>query len=301
MCHFARIFALFLAAAGLSSQAAELAKKPAKLLSSAPVHGIHLESKGRMPASEDNKRAKKNEELSELDAKLKIGTFAIIQNSIEDWNNKLVRVTARYEDGSRQIQLEKGEFARVKRENLNTLSPETTKCCQSSGTDICPGDSVYHPLPTTSLGVPEGKVNRIFENCTVIVRDGLEYIYDASQLGKGVKCSPQKESVCVGKVVYSEGFRNGQRFDFEGPVTQVYTNGVVLVRTGVWLLPIDASSVKVRTESLAEIPEQPETAVITGRDGQGRIPVPTYPELEPANPGAAEKVDDRRGIVLPAP
>jgi archaellum component FlaF (FlaF/FlaG flagellin family) len=196
--------------------------------------------------------------------------------------------------------MDNGTYARVKFDNLMTLSPETDKCCKSNGVDMCKGDKVWHPLPSTSIGVPEGKITRIFENCSAVVRDGLDYIYQMKQLGKSVDCSPQKESVCVGKIVYVEGYRNGKRYQLEGPVQQVFTNGTVLVKTGLWLLPLDATTAVVQTDSLHSAADRrPASAVITHRDGQQTIPVPTYPELEPYDANDAQRLIDRRGITYP--
>jgi hypothetical protein len=142
-------------------------------------------------------------------------------------------------------------------------------------------------------------VIREFENCTAVVRDGLEYIYDVSQLGKETECSPQKESVCTGKIVYAEGYRNGQRYDFEGPVSKVYTNGIVLLQTGLWMLPIDATALKVQTESILTDLQQLEASVVAGGEERRSLPVKTMRELEPANPETAEKVRARRGLASP--
>ncbi|MGZ3703072.1 MAG: hypothetical protein ACXWSD_14915, partial [Bdellovibrionota bacterium] len=234
----------------------------------------------------------------ELDGKLKVGTYAIVRDSVEDWNDQVVQVTSRYDDGSRQVKLDNGTFARVKFNNLVTLSPETGKCCKSNGVDICKGDLVWHPLPTTSIGVPQGKVLRIFENCSTVVRDGLDYVYQMRQIGKSVDCSPQKESVCVGKVVYVEGYRDGKRYQFEGPVSQVFTNGTILVKTGLWLLPTDAATAIVQTDALNKASNR-SPASIGPRDGQREIPVPVYPEIEPYDAHDAQVLIDRKGITVP--
>ncbi len=272
------------------------------LMNSVPARIIRLEKKGRMPASVASQKADKREALTELDKKLPVGTYAIVKNSLADWNDRVVRVTARYEDGSRQVQLDDGKFARVAFNNLDTLSPETKKCCEAGGVSLCPGDLVWHPLPTMSFGVPEGKVTRIFENCSTVVRDGLEYIYEARQLGKAVDCAPQKSNVCVGKVVYVEGYRNGQRYQFEGPVTNVFSNGSVLVKTGLWLLPIDAATAIVQTDSLSRKGNRrPASAPPSTleRRSPGTIPVPTYPEIEPFDANDGPQTLRYRGLFNP--
>lgn len=276
-----------------------------RLLASQPGQVIRLDKLrkggGRMPASVDSIRALEATERKDLDEKLTTGTYAIIRNSVQEWNDQVVRVIARFEDGSRKVQLDNGSVARIQFDNLHTLSPETGKCCKSQGVNICKGDKVYHPLPSTSIGVPLGKVRRVFENCTLLVRDGLDFIYSSSQVGKAVDCSPQKESVCVGKIVYVEGFRNGRRYEFEGPVAQVFTNGTVLVRTGLWLMPVDAVAVKVQTESLYSIPTEETTgAMISSRDGQRKIFVPTYPEVEPYDANDTQQLFHQRGLSVPA-
>ena len=271
------------------------------MLSSKPSRVIRLEKRGRMPASVMQIREEQEEERKELDGKLKVGTWAIIRNSTEEWNNEVVRVTARYEDGARQIELTDGRKAHIRFENLNTLSPETSKCCKSHGVDICKEDKVYHPVPSTSIGVPLGRVRRLFENCTTLVRDGLDFIYDVKQVGKPVDCSPQKESVCVGKIVFAEGYRNGKRYAFEGPVDQVFTNGTVLVRSGLWFMPVDATTVKVQTDTLYSLPEEATNgAVITSRDGQRKIFVPTREEIEPYDANDTQMLFNKQGVTIPA-
>jgi hypothetical protein len=256
---------------------------------------VRFEKGGRKLASVDSTRAIQAELREELDQKLKVGSYAIIQKSVEEWNNQTVRIIARFEDGSRKVELDNGTVARVQFNNLHTLSPELPEagsCCPSHGVNICKDEQVYHPVPSSSIGVPLGKVRRIFENCAMVVRDGLDFVYDAEQLGKSVDCSPQKETVCVGKIVYVEGYRNGRRYEFEGPVEQVFTNGVALVRTGLWSMPADAVSLKVQTDSLYSLPPEKHTgAVITSRDGQRKIPVLTYPEIEPYDANEADRVE----------
>ncbi len=286
----------------LPGSAAERGLISDRLLSSKPQRVIRLEkNRGRMPASMDSIRAAEAENSNDLDKNLAVGTYAIIRNSVEDWNNQIVRVVARFEDGSRKVQLDNGKVARIQFNSLHTLSPETSKCCKSHGVDLCKNDKVYHPVPSTSIGIPLGNVRRVFENCTMLVRDGLDFIYDSTQVGKAVDCSPQKESVCVGKIVYVEAFRNGRRYEFEGPVAQVFTNGTVLVRTGLWLMPVDAVTVKVQTDSLYSIPTEETTgAIISSRDGQRKIFVPTYPEIEPYDANDSQQLMYKRGLTVPA-
>ncbi|HEY8279192.1 MAG TPA: hypothetical protein VIH99_06200 [Bdellovibrionota bacterium] len=290
-------FIALLWATALPALGAEPGINNVRLFSTDPAPVIRLE-KIRKPASYEARRAAKEKKNKELNDKLKLGTYAIIRGSVMDWNDKVVKITARYENGDRQVQLDDGKFARVKFENLHTLSPETPRCCRSNGTDICTGQSVWHPVPSSSIGVPEGKVVRLFENCSAVVHDGIDFVYQAKQLGKPVDCSPQKESVCVGKQVYVQAYRDGHPFEFEGPVAHVYTNGTVLIWTGVLLLPIDATAVKVRTESLSlgRQPEDMSGAMITSRDGQAKIPVRTMPELEPYDALEADKIFDRKAI-----
>ena len=288
-----------------SALAYEKGLDPTRLMNSVPERIVRLQraelekNGGRMPASVMDKRESKAEQNADLDQKLKVGNYAIVRDSVEDWNSQVVKVTARYDDGSRQVQLDNGSYARVKFDNLITLSPETGKCCKSNGVDICKGDLVWHPLPTTSIGVPQGKVMRIFENCSTVVRDGLDYVYQMRQVGKSVDCSPQKETVCVGKVVYVEGYREGKRYQLEGPVTQVFTNGTILVKTGLWLLPTDASTAIVQTDTLHSPSNRSPASVIGSRDGQRSIPVPVYPEIEPFDAHDAQELIDRKGITVP--
>lgn len=280
--------------------ALERAKNYDPLLSSWPSRVIRLEKKGRFPASVELIKTEQETERKELDEKLKVGSYAIIRNSTGDWNDEVVRITARYEDGGRKVELTDGRTGLIRFENLNTLSPETNKCCKSHGVNICPNEKVYHPLPTTSIGTPLGTVRRMFENCSLVVRDGLDFIYDVRQVGKPVDCSPQKESVCVGKTVFVEAYRNGKRFAFEGPVDQVFTNGVVIIRSGLWQMPVDATTVRVQTETLYSLPdEKRDGAVVTSRDGQRKIFVPTREEIEPFDANDTQRLFDKQGLTIP--
>jgi hypothetical protein len=300
MCVLALIAASVLSAQSAHGLERSTAHDP--LLGSKPVTPIRLEKSGRMPASVAQIRSEQEEERKGLDEKLKMGTFAIIRNSTEDWNNLVVRVVARYEDGSRQVELPDKKKAMIRFENLNTLSPETSKCCKSNGVDICTEDKVYHPVPSSSIDIPQGRVRRLFENCTALVRDGLDFIYDTRQIGKAVDCSPQKETVCVGKVVLVEAYRNGKRFSFEGPVEQVFTNGTIIVRSGLWRMPVEAVTAKVQTDTLYSVPagEDLPGAVITSRDGQRKIFSPTQPEIEPYDANDTQMMLIERGITVPA-
>ncbi len=290
-----------LAVASFSAFALERVTDFDPMLSSRPSRVIRLEKSGRMPASVAKIREEQEIERTELDSKLKVGSWAIIRKSTSEWNDQIVRVTARYEDGARQVELTDGRKAHIRFENLNTLSPETGKCCKSHGVDICRDDKVYHPVPSSSIGVPLGRVRRLFENCTALVRDGLDFVYDIRQVGKPVDCSPQKETVCVGKIVFAEGYRNGRRYSFEGPVDQVFTNGTILVRNGLWFMPVDATTVRVQTESLYSLPEEATSgAVITSRDGQRKLFVPTREEIEPFDANDSEMLFNERGVSMPA-
>lgn len=298
-----RLLALAITAtlAASVAQALERSTGHDPLLSSKPAKPIRLEKRGRMPASVAKIREEQSQERADLDAKLKVGTFAIIRNSTAEWNDQVVRVVSRYDDGSRTVELTDGRKAVIRFENLNTLSPETSKCCKSNGVDICKEDKVYHPVPSSSIDVPLGRVRRLFENCTAMVRDGLDFIYETRQIGKPVDCSPQKESVCVGKVVFVEAYRDGRRFSFEGPVEQVFTNGTIIVRAGLWRMPVEASTVKVQTDTLYSLPEEASNgAVITSRDGQRKIFSPTREEIEPYDANDTQKLYIERGITIPA-
>lgn len=288
------------------ARAYEKGLDPTRLMNSVPERIVRLQRAedekrhgGRMPASTSDLRQAKAEQNAELDKKLKVGNYAIVRDSVDDWNDQVVKVSARYDDGSRQVQLDNGSYARVKFENLLTLSPETSQCCKSNGVDICKGDQVWHPLPTMSIGVPQGKVTRLFENCSAVVRDGLDYVYQARQLGKSVDCAPQKNTVCVGKVVYVEGYRNGKRYQLEGPVTHVFTNGTILVKTDLWLLPTEASMAVVQTDSLHSPSNRHPASVIGPRDGQRSMPVPVYPELEPYDAHDGQMPIDQKDTSAP--
>ncbi len=288
-------FALFLLTT--RAPAFERATSRGTLLSPTPEKVIRLEPKGmsRMPASVENIQASKEAENQRLDEVLKVGTYAIIQKTVDEWNDEVVKIVARYEDGRRKVQRPNGGFLYVEPNNLHTLSPETTACCSSNGTDVCNGDKVYHPQISSSIGLPEGKVLHTFENCNMVVRDGIDYIYEAAQLGKPTQCSPKKENVCVGKSGYVQGYRNGNRYTFEGKVTNVYTDGTVLVENGASLMPVDATSVRVLTESIADGSEPKRGPASVNPES----PSVDYPSLEPFDTEDAPVDVEMRGTSIP--
>ena len=132
---------IFVLIISIPTLAYEKGLDPTRLMNSVPERVIRLEraekKKGRFPASMEEKRKTKAELAKELEPRLKVGSYAIIRDSVDDWNDQVVKITARYDDGSRQVQLDNGSFARVKYENLLTLSPETDQCCRSNDLDFC--------------------------------------------------------------------------------------------------------------------------------------------------------------------
>jgi hypothetical protein len=269
---------------------------PHETLILSPDKVIRLEKEKKLPKAVEKAQAEEKARRAELDKKLKLGTYAIIQGSVEEWNNEVVRVVALYADGSRKVELANGKKARVAFANLNTLSPETTSCCESHGQKICKDQKVYHPMPSSSIGVPEGKVAKIFDNCTVMVHDGIDFVYSADQLGKPVDCSPERKAICKGRFVLVEGFVAGVPVSYEGPVLQVYTNGLVLVQNGLFPMPVDVKALTLQTEALGPVKQMP--AVLTSREvSQKIIPTLTLPELEPLGTTESDEAQKRHGVI----
>ena len=212
---------------------------------------------GRSPASAATP-GPTNEEVFE---KLPIGARAMVQNSYGKWEEEAVTVVGHVEDRSVRVQLRDGStpivpFARLAR----TLSP-VKDCGYSHEEKICKGDTVLYPLPSATIGIPEVKVLEIFENNLVLLRDGEEFVVAIEELGKAVGCSPQKTNICEKANVVAEGYRNGEKYTFDGVVEKTYTHGLVLIRSGHSLMQVNASSVRTQVvggegsgRSLASVP-----------------------------------------------
>ncbi len=241
-------FFLLLALLGLNAQAQEafrvdsgiLQKYPTSWFGRAPVRGIASYQEKEIEAE--------NKALFE---KLKPSSVVIIKNSLHEYEDHVAKIVDKFEDGSVRLLLPSGKKAIVKSKNLSfTLSPEVD-CGKSFEANICKGDKVFYPSVSTSLHIPEAPVKHVFENGAVVVQDGAAiFVLDLQQVGKATQCSPQKESLCKGDYVLAEGYRNNERFDFEGVVEETYTHGIGLVRSqGLWLFPIDVDALKERTET----------------------------------------------------
>lgn len=183
--------------------------------------------------------------------KIIVGENFIIQNSIEGWQDEVVSVVDKFEDKSIRVKFQNGKTAFIKGYNLaRTLSPEVS-CGQSHGVEICKDDEVFHPIRSTSLQLPEGKVMKIFQNGTVVVRDGADFYLTLDQVGKPVTCSPQKESICEGDYVIADAYKDVEKFTLEGPVERIYTNGVAVVKMdNYWRFPIQSTALMKRISSL---------------------------------------------------
>lgn len=229
---------------------------------------------------------------------LKPGSKVIIMNSVNEFEDNVGRIVDKFEDGSVRVELPNGKRYKIRGKNLSVLVSPEVKCGKSFETDICKGDKVFYPSVSTSLYIPEAPVEHVFQNGTVVVKDGAAtFILDLQQVGKAVDCSPQKMSLCKGDYVMAEGYRNNARFDFEGTVEQLYTHGLALVKSdGFWMFPIDVEAVKERTES-----EQAEKnpAVITTSTGRVKqLPYRVTEEIEPALPelkGSGAPIDTGSG------
>jgi hypothetical protein len=235
--------------------------------------------KGRRPAV-----AEQTDPNQDLCKRVKVGGFAIIQNSVEEWNDEVVQITDLFEDCSMRVKLKDGSRAFIRRANLATSLALATPCADSHGTQLCVGDEVYYPMQAVTIGIPEGKLEGVFENGRVVVRDGLARVFDAGQVGKRVKCSPQKESICVDDYVLGNGYRQNTPFAFEGPVERVYSHGVVVVRSSAfWRFPIDVSAVVKRVATTEnEVPG----GVISSREVAEKVPARITPEVEPRDADA---------------
>jgi hypothetical protein len=246
---------------------------------------------GRGPASLG--ALNRNGENRRLCEKMEPGQIYMIKNSVRDWDDKVVTVVDKFEDCSVRVRMPNGQKAFVRFKNLaKTLSPEA-ECVPSHGIMVCKGDQVFYPARTSSMELPEGPVAYAFEHGVVVVRDGADFVLDASQVGKSVACSPQKESICVGDYVYAEGFKLDRKFNFEGPVKKAYTHGVVVVESDhFWKYPIDVAAVKKRV--MSEDGEN-NPAVITTRGSRGKdLPYNVTPEIEPSEPTEGDSVRNAR-------
>lgn len=247
---------------------------------------------GRKPASiaSPQDTAARNRALFH---RLQPGHTVIVQNSYPGWEDQIAEVTEKYDDGSVRIRLRNGKTGSVKATVLaDTLSPEIESGCGTShGVRICKGEKVYYPARSTSLEIPEAPIGHVFENGTLTVKDGVEFVLDWKQVGKPVDCSPQKETICVGDHVHADGYKKDQPIAFEGNVEQAYSHGVVIVRTGLWRFPIDVSALKKRIAVI-----EPGPAVITERTPVKHLPanVKVAPEIEPLDLEKADHVDDAR-------
>jgi hypothetical protein len=281
---------LFLTLGLLLSAGAEAAER---LENSALLATPEQAGPGRKPASISSPRdaAAKNRALFE---RLKPGHTVIIQNSYPGWEDQVAEVTEKYDDGSVRIRLRNGKMGSIKATQLaDSLSPEVQSGCGTShGVKVCKGEKVYYPARSTSLEIPEAPISHIFENGTLTVTDGAEFVLDWKQVGKAVQCSPQKETICVGDHVHADGFKKDQAVSFEGDVERAYSHGVVIVRTDdLWRFPIDVSALKKRIAVI-----EPGPAVITERAPVKRLPanVKVAPEIEPLDLHKADHVDEAR-------
>jgi hypothetical protein len=221
--------------------------------------------------------------------RLRIGDTVVIQNSFPGWEDELAEVTEKYEDGQVNIRLRNGKTGSIPLKRLaSTLSPETSDGCGlSHGTRLCKGDKVLYPARSATLELPEVPVRHVFENGTVVVNDGADFILDLPQVGKAVVCSPQKESICEGDFVKAEGYKLDQPVSFSGPVEKAYTHGVVMVRSGQWRFPIDVMGVSERTAGGGRAP-----ASLPSPDGGAKAKV--SPEIEPLDAGLADQIQRGR-------
>lgn len=232
---------------------------PGSILSTAP----------RLPVVGERKLASQMQEKKEANKAVfeqaKPGDVFILQNSIQGWNNEVVSVVDKFSDGTIRVKLENGSLAVIRGSNLaEMLSPEVS-CGDSHGVQICKGDSVFYPVRTSSLLLPEGPVAKVFKNGTVVVKDGADFYLDLDQVGKSVNCSPQKESICTGDYVLADAYKDTEKFSFEGPVEKVYTNGIAIVKVdNNWRYPIQATALVKRVASLDGASNP---AVITSREG----------------------------------
>jgi hypothetical protein len=297
------IFSVFLSIAGVSAGAclaaptaafaAEYSPGRNPVFSPAPTTAV-----GRVRYQERDTEAKRRqaEKNRELFLSLKPGSTLIIQNSLQGWENEVVKVVDLFEDGSVRVRLDNGRMVMVKARNLaSTLSPEV-ECGDSHGTKICKTDEVFFPARSTSLELPEGPVKYVFANGAVVIRQGADFVFSLKDVGKSISCTPQRKAICVNDYVFADGYRQDRNFQFEGPVERAYTNGVVVVRSDrLWRFPIDVSAVKKRlaSEDGVNMP-----AVITTRDTRVKEDIfyrsKTTEVIEPYDADEADRLQDAR-------
>lgn len=221
----------------------------------------------------------------DLFTQAKPGDHFLVQNSLEGWNDQEVTLVAKFEDSVR-VRNKEGQKMKVEKVKMNRLLSPEVESGESHGVEIRKGDTVFYPSRSVSFELPEAKVVRIFRNNSVLVENGVQFLLDLKQLGKRTECSPVKENICVGKFVEADGYRLNEAFNFEGTVEQVYTNGVVIIRSGLSRFPIDARAVKERLSALDESDHNP--AVITSQDSRGKEARPegvrVVPQIEAVEP-----------------
>lgn len=198
------------------------------------------------------------------------GEFAIIQNSLDDWNDKVVMITDVFEDGSVRVRMDDGTRSLVRKTKLEISLSPALPCMGTDKAKICENDKVYYPSGEVTMGIPSGSVEHVFANGKVLLRDGLHRIANLKDIGKETSCSPQKETICEGDYVMANGLRQNRQFSFEGPVEKVYTNGIVIVRSDhLWRYPIHVNNVVKRVATTnAEMP----AGIISSRDVKEKIP-----------------------------
>lgn len=261
------------------------------LFVASPAHAVMpMVAKGavRKPATEQ--QVDPNRTVFE---KLAPGSFAVIQNSVDAWEDQLVQVVDKFEDGSLRVRLvESGEKAFIRSSNVATSLSPAAKCIVSHKTELCVGDQVFYPNQAITLGIPEGKLEHIFENGVVFVRDGGLRVYHAKEVGKSVNCSPKKETICVNDYVLGNGYRGTSSYTFEGPVERAYSNGIVVVRSSAfWRFPVDVSSV---VERIATTENEVDGSVISSREVREKVPAKITPELEPVETRPSDYFQDAR-------
>lgn len=224
-----------------------------------------------------------------------MGTKVMVQNTIDDVvNYKTGEVVSLYSKGDIKIRLEDGKVMVVRAGNIMRSLAAPVESAKVGDVEFKVGEKVYYPSPTIAFEIPEGKIDTIFENGKVVIDDGILQVKELKQLGKESKCSPQDESICVDDYVLADSYKYGNGFSFEGTVSKIYSNGVVIVKSGNWLHPISVNSVSKRIAATADDADNSGAVISTRavKDSSG-VPLKISPELEPRDATLFKDVDER--------
>lgn len=181
-----------------------------------------------------------------------LGKYVLVKNSEAPFNGKVARVTEIFKDGTLRLTFDNGMRATVTSKNRDYQLALPVGCKKVGSAEICEGDSVHYPNAAVTIGLPEGKVEAIFNNGTALVRDGELRRVAAAQLGKeeNSACSSKRPDICRGAYVRAvKDLTNRESVGFEGKVVKLYSDGTALVEAGpLWRQTASVFNLAERTD-----------------------------------------------------